>query len=245
LVKACSRRSFHDCLSASNAQLKRLEPVHNKGLRIALGAFCVCRTENIMCESGFESLAEKEKAKNSSHPVNGWFKEKEAHEDYALKPKLSGPFFVRALKACSSLDTVERQLEHPPWIGDNMEDVNLQMTAIPNGTATARIKAEMEQTIEEGGLEEYIRVYTDGSLMEDRVGCAIICEAREIKIRLPKQISIFNAEAVAILEAIKATRRRGIAKKIILTDSLSNLRAQEKIYTSENSKIAKLKDLLA
>jgi hypothetical protein len=42
--------------SASNAQLKRLQPVHNKGLRIALGAFCVCRIENIMCESGFESL---------------------------------------------------------------------------------------------------------------------------------------------------------------------------------------------
>jgi hypothetical protein len=63
------------------------------------------------------------------------------------------------------------------------------MTAIPKGTATARIKAEMEQIIAEEGLEEYIRVYTNRSLMEDRVGCAIICEAREIKIRLPKQMS--------------------------------------------------------
>jgi ribonuclease HI len=99
----------------------------------------------------------------------------------------------------------------------------------------------MKQTIEEEGLE----VYTDGSLMEDRVGCAIICEAREIKIRLPKQISIFNAEAVAILEAIKATKRWGIAKKIILTDSVSNLMAQEKIYTRENQNIVELKDLLA
>jgi hypothetical protein len=126
--------------SASNAQLKRLEPIHNKGLRIALGAFCVCRTENIMCESGLESLAERRKrkiintgihvAENSSHPVKGWFKEKEAYEDYALKSKLSRQFFVRALEACSSLevdlDMVEsaRQLEHPPWIGDNMENVN-------------------------------------------------------------------------------------------------------------------------
>jgi hypothetical protein len=87
-----------------------------------------------------------------------------------------------------------------------MENVNTQMTTIPKGTATARIKAEMEQTIEETGLEEYARVYTDISLMEERVGCAIICETREIKIRLPKQMSIFNAEAVAILEAIKAKR---------------------------------------
>jgi hypothetical protein len=47
------------------------------------------------------------------------------------------------------MDMVEsaRQLEHPPWIGDNMEKVNTQMTAITKGTATARIKAEMEQTI--------------------------------------------------------------------------------------------------
>jgi hypothetical protein len=121
--------------SASTAQLKRLEPVHNKGLRIALGAFCVCRTENIMCELTWSLEVD--------------------------------------------LDMVESatQLEHPPWIGDNMENVNIQMTAIPKGTATARIKAEMEQTIKEEGLEEYVRVYTDGLLMGDRLGCAIICEA--------------------------------------------------------------------
>jgi hypothetical protein len=103
------------------------------------------------------------------------------------------------------LDTVESasQLEYPPWIGDNMENVNTQMTVIRKGTTSARIKAEIEQTIEEEGLEEHVRVYTDGSLMVD--GWSIICEAREIKIRLPKQMSIFNAEAVAILEAIKAT----------------------------------------
>jgi hypothetical protein len=50
-----------------------------------------------MCESEFESLAEKRKrkiintanhvAENSSPPVNRWFKEEEAYEDYALKPK--------------------------------------------------------------------------------------------------------------------------------------------------------------
>jgi hypothetical protein len=63
-----------------------------------------------------------------------------------------------------------------------MENVNTQMTAISKGTAAVMIKGEMEQTIEEERLEEYVRVYTDESLMEDRVECAIICEAREIKI---------------------------------------------------------------
>jgi hypothetical protein len=64
---------------------------------------------------------------------------------------------------------------------------------------------------------------------EDQVRCAIICEVRKIKIRLPKRISIFNTGAVAILKAVKTTR-------IILTDSLSNLMAQEKIYTRVNNK---------
>jgi hypothetical protein len=128
----------------------------------------------IMCESGFESLAERRKrnfintaihlTENSSHPANRWFKEKEAYEDYAFKSKLSRPFFVRALEACSSLEVdlymVEstRQLEDPPWIVDNMVNVNTKMTDIPKGTATARIKGEMEQTIEEEGLQEYVRV---------------------------------------------------------------------------------------
>jgi hypothetical protein len=46
---------------------------------------------------------------------NQWFKEKEAYENYALKPKLSRPFFVRALEAFSSLkvdlDMVERAMQ--------------------------------------------------------------------------------------------------------------------------------------
>jgi hypothetical protein len=57
-------------------------------------------------------------------------------------------------------------------------------------------------------------------------------------------MSIFNAEAVAILETIKATRRWRIAKKFILTDLLSNPMAQEKIHSIGNSKKAELKDLL-
>jgi hypothetical protein len=93
----------------------------------------------------------------------------------------------------------------------------------------------MEHTIEEERLEKYFRVYTDGSLIEDRVGCAIICEAREIIVRLPKPVSIFNAEAVAILKAIKATRRWGNAIKMPKkTDSLS----QEKYTPVRNSKIS-------
>jgi hypothetical protein len=108
----------------------RLETVHNKGLRVAIGAFCVCRTENILCDSGFESLAERRRRKtintaihvveNESHPVNEWFREKEAFDNYALNMKLTKPFFIRALEACATLDVdlnmnekAKREKTHP------------------------------------------------------------------------------------------------------------------------------------
>jgi hypothetical protein len=81
--------------------------------------------------------------------------------------------------------------------------------------------------------------------MEDRVGCSVICGPEEIKIRLAEQTCIFNAEAQAIIEMIKATRRWEIVERIVITDSLSNLMAQETLYAKGNSKKTELKDLLA
>jgi hypothetical protein len=73
----------------------------------------------------------------------------------------------------------------------------------------------------------------------------IVMGQREVKIRLAGQMSIFNAEAQAIIEAIKITRRWGMYKLIIMTDSLSNIVAQEETFTGGNSKKMVLKDLMA
>jgi hypothetical protein len=122
----------------------RLEPIHNKGLRIVIGAFCVSRTE------GFENLAERRRRKtintaihglkNVSHPVNEWFREKGAFDNYALNMKLTKPFFIRALEACATLDVdlnlvekARREELHPRWIGDNMENIITRLMAVPRG----------------------------------------------------------------------------------------------------------------
>jgi hypothetical protein len=119
-----------------------------------------------------------------------------------------------------------RREEHSPWIGDNMENIITRMMAVPKGAGIARLKAKKEV------LQKFTRVYTVGSGMEDRVRCSIIFSPEEIKIRLAEQTCIFNAEAQAIIEAIKATRRWGIVKRIVITDSLSNLIAQETLYAT-------------
>jgi hypothetical protein len=71
--------------------------------------------------------------------------------------------------------------------------------------------------------------------------CAIVMGHREVKIRLAGQMSIFNAEA----QAIKITRRWRVNKLIIMTDSLSNIVAQEETFTRRNSKKIVLKNLMA
>jgi hypothetical protein len=58
-------------------------------------------------------------------------------------------------------------------------------------------------------------------------------------------MSIFNVDAQAIREAIKITRRWGVDKRIIMTNSLSNIVAQEETFTRGNSKKMVLKDLMA
>jgi hypothetical protein len=112
---------------------------------------------------------------NESHPVNEWFREKEAFDNYAMNMKLTKPFFIRALEACATLEVdlnmvaKARREEHPLWIGENMENIITRIISIPKEAGTARLKAELKQTIEEDGLQKFERVYIDGSVMEDRV----------------------------------------------------------------------------
>jgi hypothetical protein len=54
-----------------------------------------------------------------------------------------------------------------------MEKIITRMIAVPKGAGAARLKSELEQTIEEEGLQKFTRVYTDGSVMEDRVECLV------------------------------------------------------------------------
>jgi hypothetical protein len=117
---------------------------------------------------------------NENHPVNKLLRDQEVYEEYSLRRKLSKPFFIRAQEACVTfgvdLGTVEcvKKLDHPPWINNNSDNMITQLMALSKGSGSARIRAELETIIEEEGLREYARVYTDGSVMDERSGCEIV-----------------------------------------------------------------------
>jgi hypothetical protein len=56
--------------SATEAVLKKLEPTHNRGNRLALRAFAVSRTENVLCEAGMTTLTEVTKQHKGNDTIS-------------------------------------------------------------------------------------------------------------------------------------------------------------------------------
>jgi hypothetical protein len=72
-----------------------------------LGTFCICRTENILCESGFEDLIERRKrniiemalhvAEEAEHPMNEHLENRRAYDQGRIgSPNFGGIFFSRS-----------------------------------------------------------------------------------------------------------------------------------------------------
>jgi hypothetical protein len=55
--------------SASCAALRQLDAVHHKGVKLALGTFVICRTDNLLCEAGFTKLDEIRKLNSTKSAI--------------------------------------------------------------------------------------------------------------------------------------------------------------------------------
>jgi hypothetical protein len=61
----------------------------------------------------------------------------------------------------------------PPWLVDENETIDLTMCTIPKGASKERIKAQFTSLMADK-YEEFDQIYTDGLLMNDKVGFAIV-----------------------------------------------------------------------
>ena len=90
----------------------------------------------------------------------------------------------------------------------------------------------MKQNFQElqSRLSDYQHIYTDGSKVEDKVGCAYISGSQHEKIRLPDGSSIFTAESKAIDMALDYVMNNSLDNKFSVLKSLNHT-------SSKNSKI--------
>jgi hypothetical protein len=106
---------------AWKTQLKKLDSTHNNGLRIALGAFCINRTQNLLIEAGEATLQQSreikianmvvEKMVKPEHPINRYLRNKKMYDQYGKRSSLTFPFLVRAKEACFQLKVDLRDVD--------------------------------------------------------------------------------------------------------------------------------------
>jgi hypothetical protein len=87
--------------AASCAVLRQLDAVHHKSVRLALGTFVICRTENLLCEAGLAKLDEIKKLNstksairiltNTDHPIRPYFTIPNKLDEYAVRPRNPQP----------------------------------------------------------------------------------------------------------------------------------------------------------
>jgi ribonuclease HI len=87
---------------------------------------------------------------------------------------------------------------------------------------------------------KHIKIYTDGSKKDEKVGTAVITPDQKFIKRLRPQNTEYYAEQEAIIKAICVTGER----RMIITDYFSTLMAVEGDINSKNPKALSLRKLL-
>jgi hypothetical protein len=109
---------------ATEAVLKKLEPTHNRGVRLVLGIFAVSRTENALCEAKITTLTEMRKLNNTKatirevtnkeHPIRLFCTNPSKIDEYPLRSKIPKPIFIRAALHLGTLQIEMRKIETIP-----------------------------------------------------------------------------------------------------------------------------------
>lgn len=209
--------------SATPAATQPLGPSHLAGIRSASGAFRTSPTKAVYAESGelpyrFKAcLATLSKAVKleacgaigNTHPLS-----KRGRDGFE---GLTGERIPKVAK--------KRRIGDRGWYADRPK-VDWEMSAyVRAGDPATKVAAAFGVLREK--YRNFIQIFTDGSKEKDFVGCAIVGDNGPTAYRLPKECSVFSAEAYAIWRALKGVPGDGSEAAVIFTDSASAVEAVE------------------
>jgi hypothetical protein len=144
-------------------------------------------------------------------------------DKYGTKPRLIKPIFIRAIEDLGQLQIDVGRIETTPyylispWSKNRYEQIDQSLCAIPKRSSSIRLRAKTAKILKEK-YNEHIKIYTNSSKKDEKVGCTVITQNPKFRKRLKPQ----NHKS-----------------KVIKTDSLSTKMAIERDI---NSKIPKLLD---
>jgi hypothetical protein len=96
-----------------------------------------------------------------------------------------------------------------PWMINADKCLDFTMCSITKRASRERIVAECTAT-PEGEYKEQLKIFTNGSMKDERGGYAIVTPETTIKNRMRSQTTIFNAKQEAIIKAIYISKGKGV-----------------------------------
>lgn len=226
--------------SARPSYLKRLDPVHNSGLRLSTGAYRTSPIASLYVDTNEPSLELRRTMLTFSYILK--IRSLPKHICYPIvtkcasrilsknRPQSIKPLLLRFEDKCKELgilnalpNIASRQNSLPPWY-------SLPVVCDFTLTQFSKHKTPPEHILQEflalkGKYDNCTQFYTDGSKTTKHVGSAIVHGKWEKTVRLPQCASIFTAECYALAVAVSKIVNENITNSIIYTDSLSVLTA--------------------
>lgn len=209
--------------SAKHTKLKTLETIHNSGIRLSIGAFRSSPIKSILNIAGIPSL--EVRWREQTHKLAARISRSPKNQIHHPKHTFNHTYIKYDLE---NIIPYEKPL-CPPW-QFNM-NINIDLHEFPKNSTCPHIFKNLFRDYC-SHIRPQTHIYTDASIIEGRVGMAIICDETTIQWKLSNKCSIYTAETLAILKAIEFTISEINDSNItIFSDSLSALTSLQNLYS--------------
>ncbi|XP_044575163.1 uncharacterized protein LOC123258971 [Cotesia glomerata] len=230
---------------ASNHHLKKLNSIQTTSLRIALGAYRTSPRLSLLAESGETPLDLRRTQLSLNFACSAPSIIPELHQNHPQRPpnfNNEKPTEIRAFLINSTnnnelqnLTLYNPQYSQIPYWKTPTECYDLsihEQTWGKDNTPDALFKNLYLEISNQ--LEQFTQIFTDGSIINNQRGCAIVINDSVYKYKLPSSYSIFSCEAYAILQSLKLIVQIDITKAAIFTDSKSAIEALLNSNSTDN-----------
>ena len=244
--------------SARKSYLRKLDAIHNQGLRLALGAFRTSPVNSLYAEANEPSLNLRRKKlslqyylklkSNPDNPTHQVVFEPLYKDEFIEKEKVIPPFSLRCEADINCIDidledVANFKISEVPLWASKSPTYNYFLASDKKATTDPMIFKNKFLEVKEQ-YYTHQEIYTDGSKDGEKVASAAILDGELYQFRLPNNSSIFTAELKAIDLALNHIEQDAYWRYIIYTDSLSAMQALEG-ETTDNPIIVSLLEKLS
>ena len=220
--------------------MAKLDPVHNQGLRLSLGAFRSSPVESLCVEAhepplGIrrDKLALQYVLKLKANPENPAYDvvfNPKHQELYKNKEPATDSFGIHCKKLLKEAKIDVREIainsipDVPIWDSEPVT-VDFTLSEFDKSSTSSVFKSRFNEVKQK--YSDFCHIYTDGSKVEITVASAYVCPYGTRSYRLRDGCSIFTAEVEAIDKALKYVKVSSVEGFLIFSDSMSVLQAIE------------------